>query len=311
MAKVVLTTLNDNDFSDRGIDDAVRRAVDKLSCSFDSEIRRIVLKPNLCYYWDYSTGETTDPRVVSAVIDYVRDRLGRAVDITVAEADASAMKTRYSFRALGYDQLCRSKMVKLQNLSEGNIVNTKVNVEKKEITLPINEILLKADLIINIPKLKAHNFIGFTCALKNMFGAISKPRKYSYHTIISEIIVGVNKIVRTNVTLVDGLVVRGSYTKKLGAILAGDNPLSTDFVAAKVMGFNPKRLPYLNLACKEQLGETKGIDLIEENTKLAEVKKRCPYYNHLTHTISQNLQMRMLRTYTAITGDVLPPFLEK
>jgi uncharacterized protein (DUF362 family) len=311
MTKVVLTSVKAPLFSERDIYGAVEGAIDRLKFKFDNNIKTVVIKPNLCYYWNSSTGETTDGRVVSAVIDYVRNKVGNDVDITVAEADASAMKTKFSFSVLGYDKLCQEKGVNLKNLSEGKIVDVQVKVRKEEFVLPINEILLNADLVINIPKLKTHNFVGATCALKNMFGAIAKPRKYSYHRMISDIIVGVNKIVKSHLTVVDGLIVRGSCTKKLGVILAGDDPLATDFVAARIMGFNPKRLPYLSLAAKEQIGEAQNINLIEEGVTLAEVKKNFPHYNHFIHTISWNLQLKMLRTYTAIIGDVLPPFLEK
>lgn len=311
MAKVVLTSLNAADFSDDKINKAVANAIDKLGFSYKSGIQKVVLKPNMCYYWNYSTGETTDPRVVSAVIDYVRYRIGADVDISVAEADATAMKTKYSFKVLGYDKLCQAKNVKLQNLSEGNIVDVKVKVSGKELVLPINEILLKADLVINIPKLKTHNFVGATCALKNMFGAISKPRKYSYHGMISDIIVGANKIVKSNIVVVDGLIVHGSSPKKLGVVLAGDDPLAADFVAVNIMGFNPKSLSYLSLAAKEHVGETKNIEIIEDGITYEEAKKRFPHYSHFMHTVSWGLQLRLLRAYAKIVGDVLPPFLEK
>jgi len=229
----------------------------------------------------------------------------------VVEADASAMKTKYSFRVLGYDKLCQAKNVELKNLSEGNITDVKIDVSGKEFVLPLNEVLLKADLIINMPKLKTHNFVGATCALKNMFGAISKPRKYSYHEIIPQVIVAVNKRVKSHITLVDGLIVRGSYPKKLGVILAGDDPLATDFIAAKIMGFNPRRIPYLNLAAKEQIGQVKNIELVEDNVNLKEIRKNFPSYNHFLHSILWSLQLKMLRTYATISGDVLPSFLEE
>lgn len=310
MAKVVLTQSPSKDFTETNIAETVNRALDELNFNFDSGIRNVVVKPNLCYYWDYSTGETTDPRVVSAVIDYVRRKLGDGVGITVAEADASAMKTKFAFSILGYDKLCQAKRVKLQNLSEGTVVETPVKVHGKEFTLPINEVLLKADLIVNVPKLKTHNFVGATCALKNMFGAISKPRKFSYHDRISEVIVGANKAVKSNLVVVDGFIAKGSHTKKMGLALVGDDPVATDFVAARLMGFNPNGLPYLRLAAKEEVGQSKNIELIE-HVKLSEVKKNFPSYSHTIHNISWNLQLKMLRSYVALVGDVLPSFLEK
>jgi uncharacterized protein (DUF362 family) len=199
----------------------------------------------------------------------------------------------------------------LKNLSEGNIVEKTVKVGRTEVTLPFNEILLNADLIINVPKLKTHNFIGVTCALKNIFGAIAKPRKYAYHNNIVNVIVAANKIVPSDLVVVDGLIVRGSCPKKLGVIMAGDNVLSTDFVAAEAMSFKPKKVPYLNLAAKEKIGETENISVIEDGVTLAEVKKSFPHYSHRMHSITWGLQLKMLRAYTAVSGDVLPPFLEK
>ena len=311
MSKVVLTSLKSNSFSDLDIYKAVEKAVDKLNFDFNRSIQSVVIKPNLCYYWDASTGETTDPRLISAVIDYIRMKIGNNANITVAEADASAMKTRYSFKILGIDKLCEKKNAKLTNLSEGDIIQTKVTVNGREMTLPINDVLLKADLIINMPKLKTHNFVGMTCALKNFFGAISKPRKYSYHGIISDVIVGVNKIVKSDIVIVDGLIVHGSGTKKLGAIIASDDPLAIDFKAAEIMGFNPKTVNYLKLAKKEKVGNVDKIELIEYNISLEALKKAFPHHSFLLHKISWGLQLKGIRTYAALTGDVIPPFLEK
>ncbi len=310
MTKVVLTQIKTPHFTEDDIYNATEKALDKLEFDFSKKIRTVVIKPNLCYYWDYSTGETTDPRLVSAVIDWLRLKIGRDIDISVAEADASAMKTKYAFKVLGYDRLCNKKTVNLINLSQGEIRDVPVTVREKNFSLPINDILLNSDLIINLPKLKTHNFVGTTCALKNMFGAISKPRKYSYHKILSHVIVGINKVVKSDIVVVDGLVAKGSYPKKLGVVLAGDDALATDFIAARIMGFNPLRVAHLNLAAKEQIGNTKNISLIED-IKLADLKKEFPRYNHVKHNLIMKMQIRLLKSYTKFTGDVFPPFIEK
>jgi uncharacterized protein (DUF362 family) len=310
MTKVVLTQTKTPNYTEADIFDTVKKALDMLEYNFSDEIKTVIIKPNLCYYWDYSTGETTDPRLVSAVIDYIRGKIGSDVDISVAEADASAMQTKFAFTVLGFDKICQKKNVNLINLSQGKIRDVPVTVREKDFSLPINEILLNADLIVNVPKLKIHNFVGITCAFKNMFGAISKPRKYTYHKMISPVIVGVNKIVKSNIVVVDGLVAKGCYPKKLGIILAGNDALATDFTAARIMGFNPLRVAYLNLAAKERVGEARNISLIED-AKLAYLKKKFPHYNHVMYTLSQSIQFKLLKSYTTLTGDVCPPYLEK
>lgn len=310
MAKVALTSVSNNAFPTSEIDTAVKRVIDDLDYDF-SGIKSVLIKPNLCYYWNASTGETTDSRVVCSIIKFLKNQLSNNAEIVVAEADASAMRTKYAFSILGYDLMCERNSVALKNLSEGTIVERTILVDGTYLTLPFNEELLSADLVINVPKLKTHNFIGVTCALKNMFGAISKPRKYSYHKNIVNTIVASNMIVPSDIVVVDGLIVRGSCPKKLGVIMAGDNVLSTDVVAAKAMSFNPKKVPYMCLAAKEKIGEVRNINLIEDGVTLAEVKKNFPHYSHLMHSISWGLQLKMLRAYTTVSGDVLPPFLEK
>jgi len=311
MARVVLTSTQTKNFSEKEIDEAVARAVDLLGFNFSGEIENVVIKPNLCYYWDYSTGETTDPRIVSALIDYVRRRLVKDVNIFIAEADASAMKTKYSFKILGYDKLSRRKNVKLVNLSDGDIVNVKVNVDGKEFELPVNKILLESDLIINVPKLKTHNVVRITCALKNMFGAIAKPRKYDYHKMLSYAIVGINEIVRSDIILVDGLIARGSIPLRLGVLVAGNDSLATDFIAAEIMGINPRDIEYLSLAERERIGMVSSIEIVEDNIKLKEIKNKFPSFGYFRRKFFWEMQLKMLRMYAALVGDVIPPVLEQ
>ncbi|RPJ72695.1 MAG: DUF362 domain-containing protein, partial [Alphaproteobacteria bacterium] len=294
MGNVAITLLNSQPFSNIEIDSAVAKTIDKLNYDF-TDVKNVVIKPNLCYYWTASTGETTDGRVVCSVIKYIREKIGKNVNITVAEADASAMRTKFAFSVLGYDELCQRNNVELKNLSEGNVIEKTVRVGDADVTLPFNEVLLEADLIINVPKLKTHNFIGVTCAMKNIFGAISKPRKYTYHDNIVNVIIAANKIVKSDIVVVDGLIVRGSCAKRLGLIMASDNPLTNDFVAARLMSFNPKKVPYLNLAAREQLGETENIRIIADGVKLAELIKNFPHYSHRMHSISWGLQLGLLR----------------
>lgn len=307
MANVVLTEANGYSQNEVGV--AVSRALDTFNYELDIDL--VVIKPNLCYYWDYSTGETTDPRVVSAVIDWIRQKVGKDVCILVGEADASAMRTKYAFKMLGYEKLSSEKSVKLVNLSEGEIVDGEVVVAGEKFVLPVNKILLDADLIINVPKLKYHRIMGLTCALKNMFGAIAKPRKYIYHSRLARTIVGVNKIVKSNIVLVDGVIALGKTPKKIGAIMISDDALAADYVAAKIMGQNPSRIAYLRLAMKEKIGDISNINLIENPIKLEDVGKEFPKQNYLLQKLYWKLQLKMLRLYSRLSTDVIPPILDE
>lgn len=298
-------------FTKKEINETVSRALDAVGYDFEEKVDLVIIKPNLCYYWDFSTGETTDPRVVSAVIDWVRQRIREDVCIVVAEADASAMRTKYAFKMLGYEKLSQIKNVKLLNLSEGEIVDRDVEVAGENFVLPLNRVLLDADLIINVPKLKYHRLMGLTCALKNMFGAIAKPRKYVYHSRLASVIVGVNKIVNSNIILVDGVIALGKMPKKVGVIMTSDDALAADCIAAKAIGYDPSRIAYLRLGMKEKIGDASNLNLIENPTKLEDIRKEFPKQNFLLHKLSWKLQLKMLRLYSKLSEDVIPPILDE
>ena len=306
MNKVILSVLDDISYDNLVC--SIENAVDRLCVNLEQG--SVIIKPNLCYYWDYSTGQTTDPRVVSAIIDVVRERAGDDVAIYVGESDASAMKTRYSFKMLGYTKLAREKNIELINLSDGEIIDKEVIVNGKKISLPVSKTLVDSDFIINVPTLKTHREIGFSCALKNMFGVIAKPRKFSYHNRLPQVIVAINKIIPSDLVIVDGVIVSGKTPKKMGVIIGGDNAYSTDLIAAKIVGYNSNSIYYLKLAKKENLSNGKVVDLLDINNKLEDLIKEFPKMNYTLDSILWKLELKALKLYAKIVGDIIPPVLE-
>ncbi|MEM3769691.1 MAG: DUF362 domain-containing protein [Candidatus Bathyarchaeia archaeon] len=263
----------------------------------------------MCYYWHASTGCTTDPRVVSAIIDCVRERYGENVRIRVVEADGTAMRTKYAFLMLGYEKLAKEKNVELFNLSEDEVREEKAYVNGHEIRFQIPTSLLKSDLFINVPKLKTLRETGFSCALKNIYGCIAYPRKIIYHPILDEAIVGINKILQPNLTIVDGIIALGRFPIKLGLIMAGRDPFSIDWVAAKIMGFNPSKVKFLKIAIKENVGSLNGLQV--QGDDIIFFRKSFPKVGLFSSKRWWNLLFGLFHLYIKLTGDVIPPMLEK
>ncbi|WP_287585498.1 DUF362 domain-containing protein [Candidatus Borrarchaeum sp.] len=231
--------------------DALNQALGLIDIKIN-KANKIVIKPNLCYYWHSSTGETTDPQIVSTLIDFIRDNIGHDSDISIVESDATAMRTKYSFKFLGYEDLAREKDVKLVNLSQDEYKIKKIDgYHLQEVKIP--ETLLNADYFISVPKLKLQDpsLTPLTCALKNQFGCIPIQKKSQYHPVLSEVISDVNSVISPNLCVVDGRVVK--YNSKiipLNLIIAGTNSLATDIIAAKVLRLNPKKIKCIHLYSK-------------------------------------------------------------
>jgi uncharacterized protein (DUF362 family) len=215
----------------------------------------------MCYYWDYSTGQTTDPRFVGALIDAIRSKTSPDVKISIVESDASAMRCKYVFRMLGYEQLAKNHNVRLVNLSEDFLETVQVKAGKQSFKLPVAKTILQADLKINMPKIKyTMDPIKLTCALKNIFGCIPFPRKSRYHPRLGEAIVAANKAMRFDLCVVDGNIVSGIQPRRLGFMMSSRDPVAIDAAAAKIAGLNPRSIKYLQLAQQEGLGTTHYVE---------------------------------------------------
>jgi uncharacterized protein (DUF362 family) len=269
MSEVSFVQINDSNIK-KAIEDSLKL----LDFSFDEGIQTVVIKPNLCYYWDYSTGQTTDPMFVAALIDLLREKISKNIDIAIVESDASAMKCKYAFTMLGYEKLSRECEVKLVNLSEEECKAREITVGTEKFQLTVPRIIEEADLKINIPKIKfTMEEIKVTCALKNIFGCNPFPKKYTYHPKLTKTIVALNKAMPFDLCIIDGNIVSGIQPQKLGLVMASKDPVAIDVAAAKVAGVNPKKMKYLQLAAREGLGSTV---FIEKGMPLAYFKEKYP-----------------------------------
>ena len=291
------------------INSSITKSLDLIGFQLSKTVKSVVIKPNLCYYWDASTGYTTDPRIVSGIIDYVREKCGEDVEIKVAEADASAMRTKHVFPVLGYDKLAKEKKVELFNLCDDVLVDKTVHVNGRDISFKVPSVLLKSDLFINVPKLKIMRITKITCAMKNIFGCNGFPKKLVYHKFLNEAIVGINKVLHPHLTIVDGLVGLGRNPIKLNVVMASTDTFSIDWVASQIAGYKPSGVKFLKLAKNEKLGDPKGIVTVGENPK--EIAKLFPKEGFVASKHVWGIQFWLLSTYRRLTGDIIPPVIEE
>jgi len=254
---------------------AIKEALELIGYSFP-KVKKVVIKPNMCYYWDYSTGQTTDPNFVAALISILREEISSDVEISIVESDASAMKCKYAFKYLGYDKLARDYHVKLVNLSEVESEKVEVKVGEKIFEFRVPKVIRDANLRINVPKMKYMSFTKISCALKNIYGCNPFPKKFKYHPKLNETIIALNKVMPFELHLLDGLIVCGSQTSKLGLVMGSRDPVTMDTVAAIIMGVKPKSIDHIILAEKEGIGKSsfivRGMDMDYFKKKYPKVK---------------------------------------
>jgi uncharacterized protein (DUF362 family) len=260
-----------------GLKQSIRDSLNLIHYDFPTDAKNIVIKPNMCYYWDYSTGQTTDPQFIAGLIKLIREQISRDVKISIVESDASAMKCKYAFKLLGYERLSRNYGARLVNLSGDENNAVQVNVGGQHFSLRVPSTIQNADLKINVTKIKySLEKIKITCALKNVFGCNPYPKKFTYHSKLDETIVAVNKAMKFDLCLVDGNIVSGIQPRRLGLVMASTDLVAIDVAAAKIAGVNPKGIRYIQLAAKEGIGNT---FFIEKGAPLNYFRERYPREN--------------------------------
>jgi len=235
---------------------AITQSLNLIDYTFDKNIQRVVIKPNLCYYWDATTGQTTSPYFVAALIDLIRAQIHPDVDIAIVESDASAMRCKYAFRMLGYTKLAEEKQVRLINLTDDQATNTTVQCNGNTYNFMVPKTIQEAELKINIAHIKyTVSPIKLTCALKNIFGCNPTQKKAKYHSDLGNVIVALNKAMPFNLTLIDNTIAAGVQPCRMGLIMASQDPVALDCVAAKIAWLNPAKIPYLRTAEVEGVGK--------------------------------------------------------
>jgi uncharacterized protein (DUF362 family) len=118
---------------------------------------------------------------------------------------------------------------------------------------------VEADLIVSMPKMKTHHWVGVTCAMKNLYGVIPGikygwPKNVLHHNGIPETVYDINASLPKTVAVVDAIdcmegdgPIMGS-AKRMGLVLVSANLPAVDATACRLMDLAPEAVSYLRLA---------------------------------------------------------------
>jgi uncharacterized protein (DUF362 family)/Pyruvate/2-oxoacid:ferredoxin oxidoreductase delta subunit len=113
----------------------------------------------------------------------------------------------------------------------------------------------EADCVISLPKLKTHQLMYYTGAMKNLFGLIPSAAKSPLHVrypsreAFASMIVDLNLAVRPCYALMDAIVgMEGpgpgsGDPRHIGLVLASPNLLALDIAASGIIGYPPLEIP--------------------------------------------------------------------
>jgi uncharacterized protein (DUF362 family) len=233
--------------------------------------RNVLIKPNAARLASPGEGVTTHPQVVAATIDHLKERGTRR--IAIGESCIFGVNAKEAFRATGMKKISEEKKIKLLDLDQGNPMEITVSGGKVVKKIKVPAVLKEFDFIISIPVMKTHMHTQVTLSIKNMKGLLWRKEKARFHQLRcdqkitlghKELDIAISEmasVLSPGLAIIDGTVgMEGmgpayGQVKKMGMILVGNNPVSTDAVAARLMGLSPEVIPHLRLAAQKGLGE--------------------------------------------------------
>jgi len=231
-----------------------------LAAGFDSQVaagRKVLLKVNLVEPTRTAPHMTTHPAMVLATAEVFR-RWG--AEVVVGEASGHMRDTEMALVESGLGPAIDAAKLDFVDLNYEDVAWVKNAGRASKLDgFFFPRAALEADLIVSMPKLKTHHWVGMTVSLKNMYGVLPGikygwPKNVLHHAGIPQTVFDINASLPKTIAVVDGITcmegdgpIMGS-PKKMGLIVIGLNPTAVDATCARLIGLEPTRIDYLDLS---------------------------------------------------------------
>jgi uncharacterized protein (DUF362 family) len=225
---------------------------------------RVLVKPNLVAP-RHTALSCTHPLVVRAVCRHLLER-----GATVTVADSPAFGTgRIMARLAGMTEALAGLPVRVESLDRPRPLRLSFGG-----SIGVSRTALAMDHIVSVGRLKCHDQMGMTLAVKNFFGCVCGFRKSLAHQRLGKshdrfarMILEVLAALPPSTSLLDGVVCMhkagptGGEPFALGLLAAAANPVALDTAVYALLGLSPDRIPLWREALAQKRVGTRPEDL--------------------------------------------------
>jgi len=218
--------------------EAVKEALELIHTNINKD-SKILIKPDIFASAYSYQAFTTNPNVVKGLIDYLLEIGVKKENITIAE-QVQYGNAEDAFEKSGFTKLSQEYNLKLVDLAKTKFINKEVDGFKFE----ISEEILNKDLIINVPVMKTHLFLGIAGALENMTRVISAKSYKEMEKDIEKAVKGIavlNKFIGKYIAIGDASIGMqgngpGMYGEPafINMVLASKDPVALDKVFIEI-----------------------------------------------------------------------------
>ncbi len=224
----------------------------------------VVIKPNISWARAPELAATTNPEVLRALIELCQEGGAKKVRI----ADHTIHDARRCFAITGVGSVAKKTGADLVFPRSSLMKDMKLRGSRLDIW-PVFVPLVEADKVINLPVAKHHSLSSLTLGMKNWIGGVGGSR-WSLHQDIHQSIVDLARFFRPTITLIDAtrILVRNgpsggspSDVETKNTLILTDDPVAGDAEAARLFNLDPKKIGFIRLAEKWNLGTADPLAL--------------------------------------------------
>ncbi|AXA36696.1 hypothetical protein BRCON_1919 [Candidatus Sumerlaea chitinivorans] len=223
---------------------------------------RVLLKPNYVVARRAEAAANTHPLFILAVAELVRECGGEPF---VGDSPGWG-SARGVAKVSGFLSVAEATGIPVVELSGAVASPLPFGTTKH---LKLSRVVCEADLIINLPKFKAHQQMLMTLAVKNCFGCVPGRRKAALHMLsrdnrewFARMLVENYVLVRPQLHLMDGILAMegngpsNGKPRPLGVVMAATDAVAMDRVAVELVGLPWHQLTTLVAARDMGVGVT-------------------------------------------------------
>ncbi|WP_319524878.1 DUF362 domain-containing protein [uncultured Desulfosarcina sp.] len=221
---------------------------------------KVLVKPNIGWDVPPERAGNANPKLVSRIVEQCLNAGAKAVSVF----DHTCDRWTRCYKNSGIEQAVKDAGGKIvSGDSEGYYQTVSVPEGKRLTEAKVHELLLDADVFINVPVLKHHSSSGLTIGMKNLMGVVWA-RGYWHRNDLHQCIADFASYRKPELTVVDAYRVmkrNGPRGVSVGDVvpmksqIVSTDPVAADAAAAKLFGHEPSDIRYIKLAAQMNLGQ--------------------------------------------------------
>lgn len=226
--------------------------------AFVKKGQKVLVKPNIGWDVPPERAANTHPALVARIVEQALAAGAREVYVFDHSCDSGPR----CYKTSGIEAAARAAGAKVApGDAEGSYQTVKV--PGKALTqAKVHELLLQADVFINVPVLKHHSSSDLTIGMKNLMGVVWD-RSFWHRNDLMQCIADMAAYRKPDLTVVDAYRVLKRYGPRgldeedvvaMKTQLLSADPVAADAAAAKLFGAGPKDASYIGKAAAAGVG---------------------------------------------------------